>query len=294
MDINVYFLDGEEFDQDANAYVYVKDHICEENIHSVSFQEGFKMIENDVFTKKDVFVLVKFEGSFFEHLQKTKALIVGPRCLISCLMLCEKIPLGNSPVFTTAMRDLHISATGFTREEKDKMRNLISWMGGYYYNNFGKNITHLIANTIKSTKYEHAAVNGILIMHPDWVDAVWQKSKKEDVSATRDDFILKYKLPVFYNLNITCSGLSNEKKEEIIKLVNGNGGIFNRAFRSQITDVLIIEKDKTNSDKYKAAISYKKDILLPEWVIDSVATGYALPTKKYIVKSMKGKYICIL
>lgn len=287
MDINVYFLDSEESDPDANAYQYVKEHISEDNIHIVSFSQGFKMIESGKFTKQDVFVLEKFEGSFFEHLQKTKALVVGPRCLIQCLVDCSPIPLGNTPVFTTAMRDLHISATGFTGEEKEKMRNLISWMGGYYYSNFGRNITHLVANTIKSTKYEHAAVNGIPIMHTDWVEAVWEKSKaQQDVSASNTAFD-NYRLPIFYNLNITCSGLTNEKKEELMKNINGNGGVFNRAFRSQMTDVLIIEKDKTNSDKYKAAISYKKDVLLPEWVTDSVAAGYALPTKKYAVKSVK-------
>lgn len=79
MDINVYFLDSEESDPEANAYQYVKEHISEENIHIVSFSQGFKLIENGKFTKQDVFVLEKFEGSFFEHLQKTKALIVGPR-----------------------------------------------------------------------------------------------------------------------------------------------------------------------------------------------------------------------
>ncbi|KAL5275903.1 TOPBP1 family protein [Megaselia abdita] len=286
MDINVYFLDSEESDPDANAYQYVKEHIREENIHIVSYSQGFKMIENDKFVKQDVFVLEKFEGSFFEHLQKTKALVVGPRCLIKCLINCEQIPLGKSPVFTTAMRDLHISATGFTGDEKEKMRNLISWMGGYYYSNFGRNVTHLVANTIKSTKYEHAAVNGIPIMHPDWVEAVWQKSKTEDTEAKNEEYN-KYRLPIFYNLNITCSGLTNERKEQVMQLINENGGIFNRAFRSQITDVVLIEKDKTNSDKYKAAISYKKDVLLPEWIIDSVEAGYALPTKKYIVKSVK-------
>lgn len=72
-----------------------------------------------------------------------------------------------------------------------------------------------------------------------------------------------------------------------MRLVNENGGTYHRAFRSQLVDIVITEKDKTNSEKYAAAVRYKKDILLPEWIIDSVQKGFALPTKPYQVKSLK-------
>lgn len=72
-----------------------------------------------------------------------------------------------------------------------------------------------------------------------------------------------------------------------MRLVNENGGTYHRAFRSQLVDIVITEKNKTNSDKYAAAVRYKKDILLPEWILDSVQKGFALPTKPYQVKSLK-------
>lgn len=70
-------------------------------------------------------------------------------------------------------------------------------------------------------------------------------------------------------------------------MVNENGGTYHRAFKSQIIDIVITEKDKTNTDKFQAAVNYRKDILLPEWIFDSVEKGYALPTMNYEVKSLK-------
>jgi len=72
-----------------------------------------------------------------------------------------------------------------------------------------------------------------------------------------------------------------------MKLVNENGGTYHRAFRSQLVDIVITEKDKTHTDKFQAAVRYNKEILTPEWIFDSVEKGFALPTKPYQVKSLK-------
>lgn len=290
--INAYFFIDEEKDDEpvelSSAFATLKEHIKnEKHIKWIQSQDGFALIRSGKLTRKDVFVFAKFEGELFEQLQTTKCLIVGPKCLINCLHKCEPIPSSSSPVFTTAMRGLHISASGLNAADKEKIRVLVSWMGGSYSQNLGRSITHLLSNTIKSTKYEHATLNGIPVMHVDWVHHVWQKScTNNSVTATDPEFD-KYKLPVFYEVNITCSGLDGEKKAEVMRLVEENGGTYNRAFRSQFTDIVITERNKANTDKYQAAIKYKKDVLVPEWIFDSVAKGFALPTKNYKVTTMK-------
>ena len=40
--------------------------------------------------------------------------IVGPRCLLSCFLNGQSIPEGSAPVFNTAMRDVIVSASGFS------------------------------------------------------------------------------------------------------------------------------------------------------------------------------------
>ncbi|XP_055843920.1 DNA topoisomerase 2-binding protein 1 [Episyrphus balteatus] len=290
--INAYFFIDETNDDEpaelSSAFATLKEHIKNDNhIKWIQSQEGFSLIRSGKLTRKDVFIFAKFDGELFEQLQTTKCLIVGPKCLINCLHKCEPIPSSSSPIFTTAMRGLHISASGLNAADKEKIRILVSWMGGSYFQNLGRSITHLLSNTIKSTKYEHATLNGIPVMHVEWVHNVWQKScSTNSVSATDPEFD-KYKLPVFYEVNITCSGIDSEKKAEIMRLVEENGGTYNRAFRSQYTDIVITERNKANSDKYQAAIKYKKDVLVPEWIFDSVTKGFALPTKNYKVTTMK-------
>lgn len=222
--INAYFvttINAASSDADEKAIkdfkkslTYLQNHIPEENIRQIKASEGFPLIASGRLTKKDVFIFDRFEGDFFHQLQQTKSLIIGPPCLTQCLLNGQQIPLGTSPVFTCAMRDLQISATGITPQEKEKLKGLIQWMGGHYFQNFGRSITHLISNTIKSTKYEHASLNGIPVMHVDWVQRVWERSCAAQVMATDEEFD-KYKLPIFFGTNITCTGLETDKKNEV-------------------------------------------------------------------------------
>lgn len=193
----------------------LRNHIPEENIREINAADGFPLIASGRLTKKDVFIFDCFEGDFFHQLQQTKSLLIGPPCLISCLRRNEAIPLGTSPVYSTAMRDLNISASGITLEEKTRIRSLTEWMGGHYFHNFGRNVTHLVSNTIKSTKYENATLNGIPVMHFDWVQRVWDKSSYDDSILAIDEEFDKYKLPIFFGTNITCTGLDTTKKNEV-------------------------------------------------------------------------------
>ncbi|XP_016993061.2 DNA topoisomerase 2-binding protein 1 [Drosophila takahashii] len=264
--------------------------LAETQIRQIKPSEGYPLIAAGNLTKKDVFVLAHFEGDFFEQLQQTRALILGPPCLLSCLRRNEPIPEGGSKaIYTTAMRDLQVSATGITPQKKEELSRLIHWMGGSYFQSFGHRTTHLIANTIKSSKYEQATLNGVPVMHVDWVQYVWEQSRRSQGDSFRatDPDCDKYRLPIFFGANITCSGLDVARKDQVMRLVNENGGIYHRAFRSQVVDIVITEQSKTDTEKYKAAIRYKKDVLLPEWIFESCNRGYALPTKDYEVRAGK-------
>ncbi|XP_001354596.3 DNA topoisomerase 2-binding protein 1-A [Drosophila pseudoobscura] len=276
-------------EQFTTALELMGQQLAETQIRQIKPSEGYPLIAAGNLTKKDVFVLAQFDGDFFQQLQMTKALILGPPCLVSCLRHNEPIPLGSSAIYTTAMRDLLVSATGITPQKKEELSKLIKWMGGVYFQSFGHRTTHLISNTIKSNKYEQATLNGVPVMHVDWVQYVWDQSRKrqkESIRAIDPDFD-KYRLPTFFGANITCSGLDVARKDQVMRLVNDNGGIYHRAFRSQVVDIVITEQSKTDTEKYKAAIRFKKDVLLPEWIFDSHSRGYALPTKNYEVRAGK-------
>ncbi|XP_061727736.1 uncharacterized protein LOC133532892 [Cydia pomonella] len=234
--------------------------------------------------KNDIFVLSEFEGELYETLKATKCLVVGPRCLSCSLTEGSPIPAKGHPVYTVAMRGLIVTLSGLSKESKINIKQKIEWMGGIYSAVLSSETTHLIANNVFSDKYIKAAERGIPVMKESWVTAVWDASLKLDINGGSSEFNA-HRLPPFANLQITTSGLNSHDKKLIMKLVNANGGDFSRVFLSQTTDVLVLTKDSTSSEKYKAAIEFGKVCVNPHWVKDSAALGFALPVSRYKVTS---------
>lgn len=126
----------------------------------------------------------------------------------------------------------------------------------------------------------------MVIMHPDWVNEVWKKTQEGNVLATDKQFD-KYKLPIFFNVVISVTGLTNAEKNKIKTLVEENGGKHSGAFKSDTVDILILERNKSDlskNDKFKAAVKYGKECLTPDWIYDSIKAGYSLPLKNYKVE----------
>lgn len=140
------------------------------------------------------------------------------------------------------------------------------------------------------------------IMNEDWVTKVWDLSKSDDNSYLTDDFFQTYKMPIFHNLVITSTGISEANKNEITSLINNNGGTYTGSFKvkflfifleliesltvdcslqSRVTDILITQPDQKDSQKFKAAVKCRKECLLVDWIKDSVSKGYRLPYASY-------------
>ncbi|KAJ6644278.1 DNA topoisomerase 2-binding protein 1 [Pseudolycoriella hygida] len=126
-----------------------------------------------------------------------------------------------------------------------------------------------------------AAIRDKKIMNEYWIDELWKLSKTGDESYTTDDFYQRFKVPIFYKLVITSSGISEADKKLITKLVKNNGGTFAGSFKSKETDILITQPNQIKSDKFKAAVKCRKECLLVDWIKDSVTKGYALPFVSY-------------
>ena len=101
-----------------------------------------------------MFVVDPFDGAAFEYLTQYKCTIVGPRCILTCLHLGDSVPELPYPMFTASMRRLIITSTNFTKERKTEIQKTVELMGGIYSNSFHDGVTHLVANGVKSRKYE--------------------------------------------------------------------------------------------------------------------------------------------
>ncbi|XP_075216325.1 mutagen-sensitive 101 isoform X2 [Lycorma delicatula] len=232
--------------------------------------------------KTDVIVFESFEGETFEYLKKLKCLICGPRCLRTCLAENSPIPEINSPIYMTAMKGLVITATNLPSHMKMKVKEKVGYMGGLYTNNLVESVTHLVCGGVRSVKYDKAAERGITLMTVDWPNAVWDEGLKQNIHATDPQFN-KYRCPVFYNLEITTTNLSNSEKLKLKQLVNSNGGIYSGELKQNSTNVLIINSNPKTSKKYLHARSWDLTCVKSSWVYESIEKGFAVNSQDHII-----------
>ena len=60
-------------------------------------------------------------------------------------------------------------------------------------------------------------------MKKSWIEDVWKKNMVSDIMATDQNVIHEYKVPIFYNLKVTASGLSEREKRKIEQIIRNNG-----------------------------------------------------------------------
>uniref|UniRef100_A0A1B6MMW4 BRCT domain-containing protein n=1 Tax=Graphocephala atropunctata TaxID=36148 RepID=A0A1B6MMW4_9HEMI len=232
-------------------------------------------------TKNTVFILQEFAGTIFEKLRKTKSVVCGPMCLRSCIADGLGIPENKSPVFTTAMRNIVVTASQVPPATKVEIKQKVGFMGGVYVSNLVESVTHLVTNAVRSSKYEIAGERGIPAMTIPWVEAVWKESQERNVKATDPAIVAKYKCPIFMNMSISCSNLSKSEKEEIRDLIAKNGGTFSVQLRSKETTLLVLNEPR--GEKYQAARSWELPCVRPSYIRESVRCGYAVPSQAHLV-----------
>lgn len=169
-------------------------------------------------------------------------------------------------------------------EQKEEIHKLVNFMGGVYTANLTETTTHLVTDQVRSCKYEEAAKSHVLIMHPDWITKLWGCSQKKGFSTSAADAQFDvYKLPIFFNLNVSTSGMKAGDRNIIKAHIEANGGKFSSSFGKSV-DILIIEQEDANRDKVKLATRINKAILSQQWILDSLEAGYSLNLEEYKVK----------
>lgn len=118
------------------------------------------------------------------------------------------------------------------------------------------------------------------IMKVSWIHDVWHESSNENFLATSQRFD-KHKVPTFYKLRVTTTGLTRREKKEVEQMVTEGGGTYLGEFSSSTIDVVIAKRSASETQKLKAAINQKKDCLCVEWIRDSVEKNAALPLEDY-------------
>ncbi|XP_044258153.1 DNA topoisomerase 2-binding protein 1 isoform X2 [Tribolium madens] len=258
---------------------------CKQNVVNVSWvkESNFGSID---FTKTDFVVFQDFKGQHFESLKESKCAILGPWCLLVCLMDGRPIPNFTWPIYNVAMAGCVVSCSHIPKARKLEIKEKVQLMGGCCTDQLISTNTHLITESVKSEKYLQAAELGLKLMISKWVDAVWEASQINNVHCDNEEF-KKYRCLPFHNLTICSTGFSNiEMRAEVAQKVAKNGGIFTAALTVSKTDVLIVYGvEGVLSKKYKAARTNPNIYCVSvDWINDSIKKGYALSHSLYTVK----------
>jgi len=231
-------------------------------------------------TQDDVIVIDPFSGPAFNHLRQFKCSVLGPSVLLSCLATSSPVPTLPYPVYSIAMRGLLVTCTGVDMEKKKKIRKLVERMGGIYSNALHDGITHLIAATTLSQKYEIAVEKEIPCMLPTWVYDVWQVSSTELVTAVDPRFSNRI-CPPLHGVTVTVSQFGRADKEILQKTVESAGGSYSGVLDMETTSVLICTSNE--GEKYLHAKKWNIPCVSSQWVFDSIERGVCLPTSGYRV-----------
>ncbi|RLU18231.1 hypothetical protein DMN91_008587 [Ooceraea biroi] len=287
-DVNIYFvlLSHQESENDCSEEMWLAFNKCIE----LGLQPTWaakKVCDKIKPSKTDVFVIEEFKGDLFENLKQFKcSRIVSPKCLLICFINGEPIPEGRSPIYTTAMRGMHICASGLSSETKSWIQQRVEYMGGFFMKQLRSSVTHLVADSIMSAKYECATEMKIPIMKKEWINAVWEANLKE-VTKANDKMFDKYKCPVFMNLIVTSTNLPKRQKEEIKRLIHDHGGTFMGPLDGAKVRVVVASENGPLSEKLRYAMDNDIACLKPNWVYESIKVGYALPFSNFVIKSAK-------
>lgn len=125
-------------------------------------------------------------------------------------------------------------------------------------------------------------------MKSSWVHAVWDANLQENTPATNPQFD-QHKVPAFYNLAVTTTGLNKKDKKLVEQLVESNGGSYRGEFSGSSINIVVAKKDSVETPKLKAALAANKECLTVNWIVDSATKGFALPLEDYRIELQRKK-----
>lgn len=232
--------------------------------------------------KHTIYLLDYFEGIAFEHLKSLGSRILGPICVLTCLELKVEIPRTKVPIHNLAMKDTIISCTNIDKELRESIHAKVLMMGGEISRNLTEHVTHLVAGSVGSSKYQVASSLKKPIMLPEWVNRVWEAAQEGSVYCNDEKF-QKYRCPVFKGLTITVSGLDPAERKEVKKLAEMEGAKYSGEMKVDECTHLIVNEPK--GQKYEFARKWKICIVKPQWLYDSIEVRSCLKESEYSVSS---------
>ncbi|KIR24754.1 DNA replication regulator DPB11 [Cryptococcus deuterogattii LA55] len=194
-------------------------------------------------------------------------------------------------------KGVFITFTGV--ENKAQLSRLARELGAEVDTALTRSITHVVAVSYESPKYQFALANGIPVMTPAWITEaheIWLAGEELNFEEDEEN----HRLLPFTGFRISMSGIDQmDRRRFLIQLITNNGGEYSKDLDRDCTHLVSAHptSDKRRSEKVKWALREnaenearrrkgvrdERDILIvyEEWIWDCVAYRGRWPSDKY-------------
>ncbi|XP_057442668.1 uncharacterized protein LOC130734326 isoform X2 [Lotus japonicus] len=211
----------------------------------------------------------------FDDLKSKGCKLLGPRCVLSCAR--EQRPLPKKG-FTCclAMEGVKLLASGFDADEKVKIEELVTEMGGILHTKASLDLNFIIVKNVLAAKYKWA----LNILKKPIVTYEWLKQCSDEHRVVPQE---SYKVLPFSGLRICVTGIPADKRKEMEKLILQNGGKYSAELTKNCTHLI---SNAPEGDKYKVAKRWGHIcIVTSKWFDQSIARRACLNEESYPVQS---------
>ena len=228
-----------------------------------------------------VVVVDPFYGESYSQLSREcragRLTVLGPSCLISCLLRNVAVPSTPTPLYSSAMRGVVVTPSGLEPGELCRYRELVEAMSGEWSPSLHDGVTHLVTKTVLSEKYRTASSLGLTIMRVSWLEDVWRSSHSPDLRA-EDPAFSCHEAPHLLGVRVCVSGLRRQEREVLRRGVEEAGGEM-RGELDLETSVLVCVSQE--GQKWVAARRWGIPTVTTAWILDSLDQRRYLDTDQY-------------
>ncbi|KAG1369945.1 putative NAD kinase 2, chloroplastic [Cocos nucifera] len=178
----------------------------------------------------DYHVISSSDHEKFEDLRAKGCNLLGPQCILSCAKECRILPK-QGYTCCLAMDGVKVLASGFEKEEKAKIEQLVTAMGGALHSKASVDINFVIVKNVLAAKYKWALnVLKKPIVNVGWLTQCWTEHRIVPQEACRI-------LP-FTGLTICVTRIPADERKEMEKLIVQNGGHYSADLTKKCTHLV--------------------------------------------------------
>ncbi|XP_020107037.1 DNA topoisomerase 2-binding protein 1-A isoform X2 [Ananas comosus] len=219
----------------------------------------------------DYHVISSPDHEKFADLRAKGCNLLGPQCILTCAKEHRVLPK-EGYTCCLAMDGVKVLASGFEKDEKVKIEQLVTAMGGVLLTKASLDVNFVIAKNVLAAKYKWALnVLKKPIVNMSWLNQCWTEHRLVPQEP--------YRVLPFSGLTICVTRIPADERKELEKMILQNGGIYSADLTKKCTHLI---SNAAGGDKYTVARRWGHiHIANRRWVDQSIARRACLDERFY-------------